>query len=90
MSDIEPIIELEYDSNCNIIHYKDSSSGVEHWCEYDTNYKCIYFRQRNKDESWYESWREFDINGKERHYKNSDGYEAWWDSDGHEIDKPQR
>jgi YD repeat-containing protein len=80
-SDFEEIgIIREYDSNGNLIHYKDSD-GYEEWNEYDSNGNIIHY----KDSNGYECWKEYDSNGNEIHYKNSYGNEYWYDSDGNEI-----
>jgi YD repeat-containing protein len=74
--------ESWYDSNGNIIHYKNSN-GYEWWQEYDSNGNCIH----SKNSNGYEWWREYDSNGNMIHSKNSDGYESWieYDSDGNVI-----
>ncbi len=62
----------EYDTNGNLIHYKDSN-GYEYWDEYDTNGNLIHY----KDSNGYEEWKEYDTNGNLIHYKNSNGYKYW-------------
>ena len=56
----------EYDSNGNVIHYKDSD-GYEEWWEYDTNGNEIYVKTSDGDEVW----REYDVNGNCVYFKNS-------------------
>ena len=62
----------EYDSNGNLIHYKNSY-GDEEWKEYDSNNNCIHY----KTSRGYEEWREYDSNNNRIHFKDSDGIEEW-------------
>jgi YD repeat-containing protein len=95
MSNIEPI--YEYDTNGNMIHYKNSN-GYEVWYERDTNGNPIHYRDSNGVEGWYErdtngnpihyrdsngveGWYEYDTNGKCIHYRNSFGLECWYEYD---------
>ena len=55
---------MEYDSNRNLIHSKDSK-GYEYWNEYDSNGNLIHYK--NTDE--YECFHEYDSNGNEIHHK---------------------
>ena len=74
----------EYDSNENLIHYKDSN-GYEIWREFDSNGNLIH----SKTSNGYKRWNEYDSNGKLIHYKNSNGCEIWYDSNGKKITKKQ-
>lgn len=67
---------IEYDSNGNKIHFKDSD-GYEAWYEYDSNGNRIH----SKDSEGEESWREYNDKDKEVHYKVSNGYEKWTEYD---------
>jgi YD repeat-containing protein len=82
MSNIEPI--YEYDTNGNMIHYKNSN-GYEVWYERDTNGNPIHYRDSNGVEGWYE----YDTNGNLIHFTESSGYEFWYEYDinGNVIDK---
>ena len=67
MSVIEVI--YEYDSNRNVIHFKDSH-GFEKWYEYDSNGN----ETHSKSSGGYETWHEYDSNGNETLYRNSMGF----------------
>ena len=67
---------MEYDSNNNLIHYKDSN-GYEEWREYDSNNNVIH----HKDSDGFEYWKEYDSNNNLIHYKTSSGREEWKEYD---------
>ena len=66
----------EYDSNNNVIYYRDSN-GYECWQEYDSNNNIIHLRTNNG----YECWKEYDSNNSCTHFRNSDGDEYWYEYD---------
>jgi len=72
----------EYDSNNNLIHYKDSN-GYEFWNEYDSNNNLIHRKNSNGYEYWYDS------KNNVIHCKYSTGYEYWYDSKGNKISKEE-
>jgi YD repeat-containing protein len=65
-------INVEYDSNNNLI-YSKHSSGDEFWYEYDSNNNLIH----NKNYNGYEIWQEFDSNNNLIYHKDSSAYEEW-------------
>ena len=67
---------IKFDSNNNLIYYKDSN-GIEYWYKYDSNNNLIYY----KDSSGFEYWQEFDSNNNMIYYKNSSGFEYWKEYD---------
>ena len=73
---------MEYDSNNNLIHHKDSD-GFEYWTEYDSNNNLIH----SKYSDGFEYWQEYDSNNNLIHYKNSYGSEYWkkYDSNNNVI-----
>ena len=87
---------VEYDSNNNLIHYKDSY-GYEYWNGYDSNNNLIHYKTsygyeewkewdsnnliHHKDSSGSEYWNEYNSNNNLIHHKNSDGYEEWKEYD---------
>jgi len=88
---------IRFDSNNNMIYYKDSNE-FERWQEYDSNNNLIYSKDSNKFEYWYkydsnnnlihyknsngsERWQEYDSNNNMIHYKNSSGFEVWSEFD---------
>ena len=62
----------EYDTNGNLIHYKNSDV-CEEWKEYDANGNLIHY----KDSDGREEWKEYDTAGNIIHYKKHNGYEYW-------------
>ena len=79
---VEVLSISEYDSNGNLIHFKDSD-GYEYWKEYDSNGNEIHYKTSNGKEEWYE----YDSNGNPIHYKDNKGNEEWYeyDSNGNQI-----
>ena len=69
----------EYDSNGNIIHFKNNN--YEYWKRYDNNRKCIYF----KDSTGYESLKQY--NGNIKYTIDQTGKECWktFDKNGNII-----
>ena len=71
---VEVLSISEYDSNENLIHFKDSD-GYEYWKEYDSNGNSIHFKNSNS----YEKWYEYNSNGNLIHSKDSNGKEEWYE-----------
>ena len=50
---VEVYSVIEYDSNGNLIHSKDSD-GDEKWYEYDSNGNQIHYKDNDGEEYWHE------------------------------------
>lgn len=66
----------EYDSNNNLLHFKDSNR-YEEWYNFDKNNNLIHYKNSND----YEHWYDFDEKGNCIHDKNSKGEETWQNYD---------